>query len=237
MNPRAGHRFYSGMAIVLGAIILVGFAPTFFLRGLLPLPPGEGELFLWPMVHGVVNTAWVLLFIVQTQLVARGNTALHKRLGMLGLVLFIVVVVIALVNAIDDLRRYADSLGDDPRPFFLGQTLPAIVLYAVLVITALLYRHRPQIHKRLMLLAAFQLIFPGFDRIFYFYFPGPVQEFIEHYLLTLDSLVLIAVGYELWSRRRVHPALLWGGGAMVLQPVLHWVAEQPAITDLADYFL
>src|SRR4029077_3329174 len=83
--------FYAGMAIVIAAAVFLGFARTFYLRGYLPLPLGAGPLSPLLVVHGVLNTSWFALFTVQTLLVARGRTDIHRRLGVLGAVLAITV--------------------------------------------------------------------------------------------------------------------------------------------------
>jgi hypothetical protein len=66
------------MAAVLVVLVAAGFTPTFFARGrfdvLGPLPPAV-------LVHGIVGTAWVMLFAAQTALVATRRLALHRRLA------------------------------------------------------------------------------------------------------------------------------------------------------------
>jgi hypothetical protein len=54
------------MAALLLATVLVGFAPSFFLRAYFGTPP----LPMYLQLHGVVLTAWFLLFFVQTSLIA-----------------------------------------------------------------------------------------------------------------------------------------------------------------------
>jgi hypothetical protein len=55
-------RFYFTMALLLVVLVAAGFAPSFYVRGWLDeapqLPPAV-------RVHGVVGTAWVLLFAIQ----------------------------------------------------------------------------------------------------------------------------------------------------------------------------
>ena len=61
--------FFTGMALVSLLTMLVGFAPTYFLRNT-DLPP----LTSFYHLHGLVFTAWILLFLAQTALVAAHRT-------------------------------------------------------------------------------------------------------------------------------------------------------------------
>lgn len=71
--------FYVGMAAAALLTLFAGFARTFYLRpaALPPLAPVV-------VVHGILQTGWVLLFSVQATLVARGHTGFHRRLGLAG---------------------------------------------------------------------------------------------------------------------------------------------------------
>jgi hypothetical protein len=80
------------MAGALAAAVLWGFAPTFFLRPFIT----TRDLSALLLVHGFVFTAWIALFIVQTILVARHRTDLHRVLGALGIVLAVTVVAIGI---------------------------------------------------------------------------------------------------------------------------------------------
>lgn len=83
---RTSKPFYTGMAIILAATVFLGFAPTFYLRGYVPLPLGVGPLYPLLVAHGLVNTLWFALFLAQTLLIAASRTDLHRRLGVLGAV-------------------------------------------------------------------------------------------------------------------------------------------------------
>jgi hypothetical protein len=81
--------FYSGMAVAMAATVFVGFAPTFYLRFYFhaPTPSGATSLTRLAQFHGALFSSWVVLFIVQTSLVAKHNVAMHRRLGIAGVVL------------------------------------------------------------------------------------------------------------------------------------------------------
>src|SRR5688572_27992461 len=81
----AERRFFTGISLVILATVLVGFARTFFLRPLFPDMPSPAEPIFY--VHGVAFTAWIVLLLAQTSLVAAGRTELHRRIGPFSAVL------------------------------------------------------------------------------------------------------------------------------------------------------
>ena len=101
--------FFSGMAVVALITVLVGFARTYFLAGLFraPLPN------LLVHIHGAAFTLWIILFITQISLVAARRVDLHRRLGLLGFVLAVVMIVLGTVTASDRLARHVAQPGVD----------------------------------------------------------------------------------------------------------------------------
>jgi hypothetical protein len=230
----ADRAFFSGMGILIAAIVLVGFAPTFYLRGYLPLPAyATSPLSALLVAHGIVATLWLLLFVAQTLLVAVGRTDLHRRLGVLAALVAAVTIVLAGAATIDGLRRGVALPGFDPRVWWLGNTFPSVPLLAFLIGVAIVLRRRPETHKRLMLLAAINLLPPAVARI-------ALRTLDPSFALTFSSLMLLGfvvvlVIYDLVTRGRVHPVSLWGGAATMLLPqIMNMVARTPAGLAFAD---
>ena len=71
-------RFYTGASLAIIAAVFVGFAPTYYLKDYFRAAP----LPLLVHFHGLVFTAWILLFLTQTSLVAARRIDLHRRLGL-----------------------------------------------------------------------------------------------------------------------------------------------------------
>ena len=64
-------RFYTRMALFLAALVFIGFAPSFYLRGIIPAYPRPNpSLPVAVLIHGGLFTLWMLVFVAQTQLVA-----------------------------------------------------------------------------------------------------------------------------------------------------------------------
>ena len=118
--------------------------------------------------HGIVLLAWMLLFLTQAALVATGRTAVHRRLGILGFGLATAAVILGYLAVLGFARRSYDLGGDIIRatsrtgsplrdPATILFPLSELLIFGSLVAAALWYRHRPEIHKRLMLLALLSL--------------------------------------------------------------------------------
>jgi hypothetical protein len=73
--------FFVVMASTITVIVFAGFAPSFYLRG--AFQPGS-NLSILLHIHGAVFSTWIILFLIQPILIARGSRALHRRLGWLA---------------------------------------------------------------------------------------------------------------------------------------------------------
>ena len=213
--------FFSGMALASVVILFLGFLPSYFHRSA-DLPP------LTPLyqLHGAVFTAWIVLLVAQTALVAQSRSDIHRKLGVAGAVLAAVVFVVGVAVSVETLRReggvrfFAIPLGD-------------IIVFGVLVGAAVLQRQQSDTHKRLILLATISLLTAAVARsLGQVGMGGPPNLFYG-----TDVLVLALVTYDLVSLGRVHPATLWGGAMVAgLKPLLFYgaTATTPwlALTDV-----
>jgi hypothetical protein len=155
-------RYFTVMALVMIAIAIAGFLPAI-------VDPASRRAPLTPLaaVHGMVFFAWLLLFLVQSRLVATGRVAVHRRLGIVGVILLAVMIPLGYVTTIAMVRRGFDLSGDqgvdtaghgiDPQ-YGAVFNLWALVLFAILAAAALACRRRSEIHKRLMLFANIELM-------------------------------------------------------------------------------
>jgi len=226
--------FYMGMAMAAVAAIFVGFARTFFLRGYIA-PAGQADLSPLLLTHGVVATTWIVLFAIQTSLIAVRQVSLHRRLGMVGGAVAIVMVAVGILTAVDALRRGVAPFGIDPRSWVLFP-LVGIISYAGLVTTALVLRRRPQSHKRLMLLATIGLLNPALGRL-----AAPLATNLFGFMALaagLTDLFLLAVVFrDLQTRGHVSRAVLWGGLTVFAVPFVLVLSGTPAWLAFADRLL
>jgi hypothetical protein len=228
---RSGFFFWS--SVVLLGFLLVGFAPSLYLRLFFDVPPIPGYLH----VHGAVLTSWFVWLVVQTSLVRTGRTATHRRLGVIGAVIAVAVVFagpMATVGAVGRLRAEGfdwdtdmsalSDLGVEGVPMirFMAQVVWAnfmsIAVFAGLVVSAILLRGYPQVHKRLMLLASVAIVGPALARISRWpVFGGEDGPFVPGVLLALLVAVIV---HDLVAMRRVHKGTIYGGGAIVIATIV-----------------
>ena len=210
----AERRFFTGMALAILATVIVGFSRSFFLRPLFPDWPSPSETVFY--VHGAVFTAWILLLVTQTSLVAGGRTELHRRIGPYSAVLAVVMVVLGTLGALIAARRSTGFVQVPVPPLqFLAIPIFDMILFATFVSLAIAQRRNSQAHKRLMSLATISLItaaiarWPGVSAL------GPLAFF------GLTDLFVVALAiWDFRSRGRLHPATLWGGLLIVISQPL-----------------
>jgi hypothetical protein len=235
-SPSAGRydrMFYSGMAVILALTVLVGFAPTYYLRflGEAPMVTLSGKP-MTPLVHlhGALFTTWILLFVVQTALIAAHRVKLHQRLGIAGTVLAAVMIVVGAKTAIASAAAGAAPPGVDPLAF-LAIPIFDVLLFAGFFTAALLLRRKKEAHKRLMLLAYISIIVAAVAR-----FPGVLPLGPLVFFGMAFTFLIFAIGYDWFSRGKVHRVYVWGGLCLVLSvPVRLLVSGTDAWLRLAHF--
>ena len=223
-------KFYSGIAILMAVIVFVGFAPTFYLRSYFGAPTTiTGATTLVPMtiVHALVFTSWVLLFVVQTSLVASRRVALHRRLGIAGVVLAALMAVVGLTTAFGAASRGSTAPGFTPIEFLVVPFFD-IVLFVGFITAAVLRRREKEAHKRLMLLAYVSIIPAAVARIRGLMVLGPAL-FLLAFMLPLAGVV-----YDYRSRGRVASVYWWGLAILLLSvPLRIAISSTPAWQSFA----
>jgi len=224
--PLSDRRFFTGMALAMAAVTFVGFAPTYYLAA----QNDDITPVLTPsvQVHGALCTAWILLLVVQTSLIASGRRQIHMRLGIAGVIAAVAVLVSGVFVAINSQRRThteatADTLAD---PYvFLIFPLSSVGLFVLFAMLGVLNRQRPDVHKRLMLLATMNLIIPALARIVTRSTTGMglvgVPGVVGAVLLVNVFLVAMAV-HDYRTRGQLHPVTLWAGACIVLSEPLRF---------------
>ena len=195
-------RLYILAAILTPLIVLAGFARTYYLKPFFNTPDLAGRIV---HVHGIVMTAWVLLFVTQISLVATRRTKIHQRLGVLGAILAALVVIVGILTALYAAAR--DASPGPPALSFLIIPLGDMLIFSILIGLALYFRRKLDVHKRLMLLAAINVLTPAIARI-------PLDFIINGGPLVFfgltDLCLLACVAFDTFKHRRLHPVFLWG---------------------------
>jgi hypothetical protein len=192
--------FFTVMALAMIATASMAFVPSI-------IHPEErhAPLSALAAAHGVVFFAWLLLFLIQSRLIATRHVAWHRRLGLASVAILAWMIPLAYTATIAMVRRGYDLSGDlridrDP-PHAIVFQLCNLLIFSALAIAALAYRRRPEIHKRLMLFANIELM------------PAPLAHLIGHTPWLASAASSDCHGANLDLRNRCHRPGLAAGEA------------------------
>jgi hypothetical protein len=232
-NRRRERLFYTGMAVVFLLVVFAGFARTYYLR------PYFARGVLTPLLHlhGLIFTSWIVLLLAQTTLVAAKRTAVHRRLGWAGAGLAVLMILVGTTTAVVRAKLVEVPPGAPSPLVFLTIPLGDMLTFGLLVGAAFHYRRRLDVHKRLMLLATIAVLPAAVARLPFELFQqgGPLVFFG-----VPDLFILCILAYDLYTRRRPHPATILGGLLLVASHVLRlpvgstqaWLSFATWLTDM-----
>ena len=187
------------MGLTVAAIVLYGFSHTVD-RALIHFDGAPPPPILY--VHVLVSSSWLILFIVQSALIRSHHVRLHRRLGPWGLALGTTLVVVGLVTVYVMRWRDIESGGGAGAVAFLSVPLDSLAGFAVPFFLAAWWRKKPDIHRRLMLLATCTLTFAALARV-------PALGDTGAPVIT-DALLVVAAAADWICTRRIHPVYLIG---------------------------
>jgi len=208
-------RFFGAMAVALALTVLAGFSRTYYFNDLVSKPFTLTPLLHW---HGAVFSAWMLLLVAQTTLIATHRVNMHMRLGIAGAALAVLMVPLGMFVAIS--RTESGAVADQGVPplVFLAVPLIGMLVFAGLIGVALYLRRNSGAHKRLMMLATLELATAGVSRLPFVEDWGPVGFFG-----VADLFIVALVIYDIATRKRVHAATIWGGLFLITSQPLRLV--------------
>ena len=213
-QDRGDRPFFVTMTLAIAVTVFVGFAPTFYLRS---RDPSTAALPLYLQMHGTAFTAWIILFAAQVALIASGQTGWHRQLGWVGAALAAAMVVSGTTAGILSMRREFAAGYEAEAAAFLLTPFSAMLVFTTLLAAAIAWRRRPETHKRLMLLATISLLDAAIAR-------WPVTFTADWmFLAATDVFIVVALAYDLVTRRRLATAYLWGGAIVVAGQVLRFL--------------
>lgn len=204
-------RFYLGFGLVGLTVVALGFGVTY----VLPMARRTFSAPWFVHLHGASALAWIVLLIIQARLVGRARTPLHRRLGKIALPLALLIWASGIATAVWAAGRDLAKLGTAATSGLAG-TATGLSLYLLLVIAALITRRKPDWHKRLVMLASIQVLWPAFFRLRHLLPVVPKPE-ISFALVLAYSPILIAALRDRWLYGKIHPVWLWVGPALVVE--------------------
>ena len=208
---QAEHRYFTVAAVCVTVTVLAGFIPLYTLR----LLHHDPNLTLLVHVHGLVMTAWIALFLTQTLLIARHHVAWHRRLGVFGAGLAMLVLLVGVPTLVHSAARRSHNIHSAE---FLWMLVAfdglALVVFGCLTSLAMLLRQSGDYHKRLMLLATISLLGPAFGRLTA-YAKGLRSDSDIGVLLLCAGTVLACGIVDTVRSHRLHPTFAWGGASVM----------------------
>ena len=221
--------FYFWFSVATVATTFIGFVPSFW--G--PMMHGAHVPSPSLAIHGYIFSLWPLYMVLQTWLVASGRTARHRDVGLIGIALATAMFIFGVMAAINQTQRAAAVGALEAGLTFMILPIAQILLFAILIVCAIVNVRRPEWHKRLLVVATAMLMEGPFGRFLTFFFifhgklpvpagmpspPPPVDSGFPQGLF--DFFLLAPIIYDWRKRGRPHPAYLLGGGAVILMRLL-----------------
>ena len=189
------------MALACTATAFLGFVPTYW------MPLARGSFSASPVVHfhGLLFFGWTLYFVFQTWLAASGQTAWHRSLGMLGVSIATAMTIFGFLVTVEVMKQSAAIGMSEQGIAFAIVPLSGIAFFAVVFTLAIANIRRPEIHKRLMLLAGISILDAAVARWFLTFLappgalgPPPVTVTIMPALVAY-LLLVVAIVHD-WRR-------------------------------------
>jgi O-antigen/teichoic acid export membrane protein len=98
--------FVIGLMLIVSAIVFVGFARTYYLNIFFARRSLTATLHL----HGFLFSAWFVLSFVQIALIAKRRIDLHRRVGYIGALLAVLMVIVGTNVSIHAAKSRVESI-------------------------------------------------------------------------------------------------------------------------------
>ena len=211
-TPAKRNRYFFAASLIALAFALIGFLKTFFIPkmyGVFEAPPVI-------YIHGGLLFLWAAFFVVQAFLIRKRKLKYHRLLGLGSVVLVSGVAFSTMAVGVYVMKRdLALGLGEIATSSLVG-TFTTPIVFLIFVAAGIYYRRKPEIHKRLMLLAMIAIMWPAFFR-FRHYFPGVANQELIFGVLLPNSMTLIVMCWEKLTVGRISPVYLFAGTALFIE--------------------
>ena len=178
-------------------IAIVGFWPSYF-GPLLRLAADRSIVIHF---HAAVFVGWLALFTTQAALAATGRLRQHRRLGRIGIAYGACLIVVGIVTTLYQFAGQIELNGLDASLAYPTWPLIDMAIFTPFFGLAVAYRDRPEVHKRLMIVATTTLLIAAAGRM-------PLA--FNWVRVVWFSPILLGVAYDAFKRRRLHPIYVIG---------------------------
>jgi len=210
------HYFFVTMAALFIVIALAGFVPSYQ-----SLHAGTLTVHWFVHIHGALMSSWLLIFLTQAILAARGFLKFHRQLGQLSVVLGVFVLASMCIVTFRALIGYPPRTNELSWDLLLLQ-LSAILLFGLFFVWGIRARKKAATHKRLLLLATLILIQAGIGRIQWLPWPVIAKPSLSGIpnpcliFLYVDLLLIPLFIYDLLTLKRIYKTTLVGSVCMIV---------------------
>jgi len=221
--------FFFWMAAAMTCVIYGGFGISYW------APMATGSLRpVAPVVHfhGLFYFLWMVLLVAQPTLIARGNVALHRSMGMVGVMLGTGLVIFGSIVTVLNVKALMVTPEGLPEFWYplMWLSVFALVNFGILFTLAIKNVRDSAAHKRYMMLATVAFIGAGINRFISFVLNIGPTEFSPFWLIYLatDVFIVALVAYDFRTLGKPHRATLGGSGLIILTQVLHPIVVHTA---------
>lgn len=193
-NSLLDRYFYFAMSLAAAAVVVWGFGHTVDQSLFHPAVPRPRLLWL----HGAVFSTWILFFIFQSSLVRTRNFKLHRFMGWFGAGLGTLMVPLGVATALVMVHFETHTLHETGRYAFFIVPSYDMLAFGTCFALAVIWRKRPELHRRLIFLATCALLIAAFARF---------SPFIRSHglgYLGVDAMAALGMIRDLLVKRRVH---------------------------------
>ncbi|HZU52229.1 MAG TPA: hypothetical protein VE968_10185 [Sphingomicrobium sp.] len=223
----ADQAFFARYSIFIATFIIASFA-QFSLRGLVDIRAVP------PIVHAhaAIMVSWLALFVIQNQLVHRGELAIHRKLGWLSAAVVAAVAVLGCAVGYEALRQHMVP------PFFTSSYFLALTaieasVFAFVVGWAVALRRRTEWHRRMMFAATFLLLEPALGRLLPMPLLGGYGEWVA-LVVQLGFVARLAM-HDRKVLGSMHPATFCAAAILVaVHCAVSLVATLPPVISIAS---
>jgi hypothetical protein len=193
-NSLLDRHFYFAMSLLAAAAVVWGFSHTVDQSLLHPSVPRPRVLWF----HGAVFSCWILFFIFQSVLVRTGNVKWHRFFGWFGAGLGTLMVPLGLTTAIVMVHFETYTLHETGRYAFFMVPCYDMLAFATCFTLAIVWRKKPELHRRFIFLATCALLTAAFARF------SPFIRTRGLGFLGVDAVASLGILRDLLVNRRIH---------------------------------
>jgi len=221
--------FYLAMGLLTAATVYAGFSQTVNMNLFHPAVPRPKLLWF----HGTAFSGWVLFYIFQSSLVRTRNVKIHRTIGWFGAALGAMMVPLGFTTAVVMTRFDLHTLKETGVAEFMIIPFYDMIVFGTLVALAILWRRKPELHRRLLFLATAGLLDAAFGRFDYLFNRNL-------FAVCVLGVMLLGVVRDLLVDKRIHkvylvalPCLIAGFGSAIYT----WRSASPWWMSIAHSLL